>query len=340
VGITDHITPPADIEQSAFPEAEFCLLSDWRAAEENREAWQQVDAILVWHWRVDRATVGLLDRCQIIVRYGVGYDLVDVGAVAEQGIHFCNTPDYGTEEVADTACGMILALQRKIVAYDRDCRRYTADWQKHLLHPTWRTSECTLGMIGVGRIGTAVVNRMKPFGYRIVGYDPYQPSGHEKAVGYHRVDSLAELLSEADVVSIHCPLTEETRGMIDAEFLHQMKPGSLIVNTARGGIFADLDCLEEALRSEHLTAAALDVLPDEPPKDHPLLRAWREDAGWIRGRLIITPHSAYYSEQGSYEMRYKAAETARLYLIEGKLRNQIAPGFVCAQRVVQNEWGC
>lgn len=326
VGITDHITPPADIEQSAFPEAKFLFLPDWRAAEENGEAWRQVDAILVWHWRVDRDTVGLLDRCQIIVRYGVGYDLVDVDAVTEGGIPFCNTPDYGTEEVADAACGMILALQRKIVAYDRDCRRYTADWQKHILHPTWRTSECTLGLIGVGRIGTAVVNRMKPFGYRILGYDPYQPSGHEKAVGYQRVDSLAELLREADTVSVHCPLTQETRGMIDAGFLRQMKPGASLVNTARGGIFADLDCLEESLRSGHLASAATDVLPDEPPNDHSLLRAWREDADWIRGRLIITPHSAYYSEQGSYEMRYKAAETARLYLTEGRLRNQIVPG--------------
>jgi D-3-phosphoglycerate dehydrogenase len=323
VGITDHITPPADIERSAFPEAEFRFLPDWRAAEENRTAWRQVDAILVWHWRVDRATLDVLDRCRIIVRYGVGYDLVDVNAVAERGIPFCNTPDYGTEEVADTACGMILALQRKIVAYDRDCRRYTQGWQKHLLHPTWRTSERTLGLIGVGRIGTAVVNRMKPFSYQIVGYDPYQPSGHEKAVGYSRVNSLAELLDEADIISVHCPLTEETRGMIDAEFLHRMKPGTSLVNTARGGILADLDCLEQALRSERLASAALDVLPNEPPKDHPLILAWREDADWIRGRLIITPHSAYYSERGSYEMRYKAAETARLYLVEGRLRNQI-----------------
>ena len=95
VGITDHITPPADIEQSAFPEARFHFLPDWRAAEENREAWQQVDAILVWHWRVDQATVGLLDRCKIAVRYGVGYDLVDVDAIVKRGIPFCNTPDYG-----------------------------------------------------------------------------------------------------------------------------------------------------------------------------------------------------------------------------------------------------
>ncbi len=325
VGITDHITPPADIEQSAFPQAQFRFLPNWRTAEENREEWRQVDAILVWHWRVDRATLDVLDRCRIIVRYGVGYDLVDVEAVAERGIPLCNTPDYGTEEVADTACAMILSLQRKVVAYDRACRHYGQGWQEHLLHPTQRTSEQTVGLIGVGRIGTATVNRLKPFGFRIVGYDPYQPSGHEKAVGYQRVDSLAELLSESDIVSVHCPLTAETRGMIDAEFLQRMKPGASLVNTARGGILASLDCLEEALHSGHLASAALDVLPDEPPKDHPLIQAWREDQPWIRGRLVITPHSAYYSERGWYEMRYKAAETARLYLVAGRLRNQIVP---------------
>jgi D-3-phosphoglycerate dehydrogenase len=325
VGISDHIVPPPDIEQEAFPEAEFRFLSDWREAEENREEWQGVDALLVWHFQVDRATAALLDRCQIVVRYGVGFDVIDVKALAERNIRFCNTPDYGTEEVADAACGMILALQRKLVAYDRACREYTEGWHENLLRPMLRTSTQTLGIIGVGRIGTAVVNRMKPFGYRIVGYDPYQPSGHEKAVGYQRVGSLEELLGQADIVSIHCPLTDETRGMVDAEFFRQMKSGSSLVNTARGRILADLDCLEQALRNGHLAAAAMDVLPDEPPKDHPLLRAWRQDEPWVRGRLLINPHAAYYSEQGWVEMRFKAAETARMYLVTGRLRNLIEP---------------
>ena len=323
VGITDHIVPPADIEQEAFLEAEMRFLPDWRASEKNREAWRGADALLVWHWVVDPATVELLDRCKIVVRYGVGYDLVDVEALAGRGIPLCNTPDYGTEEVADAACAMILTLQRKLLAYDRACRGYTHGWQENLLRPHQRTSEQTLGIIGVGRIGTAVVNRMKPFGYRIVGYDPYQPSGHEKAIGYKRVHSLEELLSQADIISIHCPLTTETCGMVDAEFLGMMKPGSSLVNTARGGILASLDYLEQALQSGHLASAAMDVLPDEPPKEHPLIQAWRQDVPWIRGRLLITPHVAYYSEQGWYEMRFKAAETARMYLVTGKLRNHI-----------------
>ena len=325
VGITDHIRPPADIEAEAFGEAEFRFLRDWRAAEENRQAWREADALLVWHWVLDRQTIALLDRCRIAVRYGVGYDLVDVQALAERDIPLCNTPDYGTEEVADAACGMILALQRQLLAYDRACRHYEHGWQENLLTPQSRTSQRALGIVGVGRIGTAVVNRMKPFGYRILGYDPYQPSGHEKAVGYERTDSLEALLAEADIVTIHCPLSHETRGMIDEAFLGRMKGGSSLVNTARGGILKDLDCLAAALRSGHLASAAMDVLPDEPPGDHPLIEAWRKDAAWLRGRLLITPHVAYYSERGWYEMRYKAAQTARMFLLDGRARNLISP---------------
>jgi D-3-phosphoglycerate dehydrogenase len=120
-------------------------------------------------------------------------------------------------------------------------------------------------------------------------------------------------------------LTDETEGMIDAAFLQAMKPGSSLVNTARGGILKGLSCLEEALRGGHLASAAMDVLPSEPPREHALLRAWRDDEPWLRGRLVINPHVAWYSRQSWHEMRYKAAETARMYLLEGRLRNQILP---------------
>ena len=323
IGISDHLVSPADLEQEAFPEAEFVFLSDWRSSDAAREQWQQIDALLVWRFQIDGETAALLsETCKIVVRYGVGYDLIDVPALTEAGLPFCNTPDYGTEEVADTACAMILALQRKILLYDQDCRRYQEDWQGHLLRPQQRTSQQTLALIGVGRIGTAVINRMKAFGFKILGYDPYQPSGHEKAVGYGRVHTIDELLEQADIVSLHCPLTDETRGMIDTGFLGRMKQGAALVNTARGGIIDGLDCIEEALRTDQLAAVAFDVLPDEPPQPHSLLSAWRSNEPWLIGRMIVNPHSAYYSEQGWVEMRYKAAETARLFLLEGKLRNQ------------------
>lgn len=323
VGITDHVMPPADIEQLGFSEAHFVFLGDFREENRWKNDWRRVDALLVWHWHVDRETVDLLDRCRIVVRYGVGFDAIDPVALASRNIPLCNTPDYGTEEVADTACAMILALQRKLVVYDRIARHFDTGWQENVLHPHHRTSTCTVGLIGVGRIGTAVVNRLKPFGYKIIGYDPYLPSGHEKAVGYQRVHHMGELLERSDIVSLHCPLNHETAGMVDAGFIARMQPGSSLVNTARGGILDNLDIIEAALREGHLAAAAFDVLPDEPPHDHALIKAWRDDLDWLNGRLIINPHTAYFSEEGWYEMRYKAAETAKIYLIEGRLRNHI-----------------
>jgi D-3-phosphoglycerate dehydrogenase len=218
---------------------------------------------------------------------------------------------------------MILLTVRKALAYDRACRTYTDGWQENLITPHLRTSHQVLGIVGVGRIGTAVVNRMKPFGIKILGYDPYQPSGHEKAVGYQRVNRLDALLSEADIISLHCPLTDETRGMVNDAFIERMKPGAALVNTARGAIVEDLGCLQRALKTGRLSSAALDVLPDEPPAPHPLLDAWRSGDEWLNGRLLINPHAAYYSEQGWYEMRYKASETARLFLEDGILRNRI-----------------
>ncbi|NQT89453.1 C-terminal binding protein [bacterium] len=323
IGITDHVVAPADIERTAFPEAEFHFLEDWRTGEDAAALWRQMDAILVWHWAVDEATLGVLDQCKVVVRYGVGYDAIDLPALAARGIPLCNTPDYGTEEVCDTACAMILAIQRQLVAYDRLCRTFGEGWQEHALPAQQRTNCQTLGVIGVGRIGTAVVNRMKPFGYRILGYDPYVPSGHEKAIGYERVGSLDALLAESDIITIHCPLSNETLGMVDAEFLGKMKPGASLVNTARGRIIMGLGCLEAALRTERLAYVYLDVLPDEPPKPHSLLDAWRNDEPWLRGRLVINPHTAYFSQQGWHEMRFKAAETARMALLDGTLRNHI-----------------
>lgn len=179
--------------------------------------------------------------------------------------------------------------------------------------------------MGVGRIGTAVVNRLKPFGHRILGYDPHQPAGHEKAVGYQRVRRLDDLLAESDIVTFHCPLTSETRGLIDEARLSVMKPGAILVSTARGELFAGLDPLELALRSGRLAAVGTDVLPVEPPAPHPLLDAWRRHEGWLAGRLVVTPHNAFHSDEAAIEMRRNAAETVRLFLEDGVLRNRILP---------------
>ena len=174
----------------------------------------------------------------------------------------------------------------------------------------------------IGRIWIAL--RENEERTRMLGYDPYLPRGHDRALGYQRCDSLDELLEQSDFVTLHCPLTEETRGFIDAGRLARIKPGAVLINVARGALLDSLDSLEKVLRSGRLAAAGLDVLPEEPPGPHSLLDAWRSREPWLAGRLVVTPHNAFYSERSWYEARFKAAETARLYLEGAPLRNAIA----------------
>jgi D-3-phosphoglycerate dehydrogenase len=217
----------------------------------------------------------------------------------------------------------MLNLWRRISAYDRACRTYEDGWATNLQKPILRLSEATLGVVGVGRMGTAFIRFMKPFGCRILGFDPHQPAGHEDSAGYERMDTLDELLAASDAISLHCVLTPETAGLVDQSFLKAMKPGALLVNTARGGLFKDMDVVEEGLKSGQLGGLGTDVLPSEPPADHPLIRDWRDDAPWLRGRLVITPHTAHYSEKALFDMRYMAAETIALFFDKNELRNRI-----------------
>lgn len=326
VGVTDHVMGTPDLEAAVLGDAVEIDFFDTRREEDFDPArLARLDALLVWGAAVSRRSIPHLTRCKGVVRFGVGYDKIDVAALAGAGIPFANTPDYGTEEVADHAVSLILSLQRRLWEHDHRARTYTATWQTNTLSPLLRGTRATVGVVGVGRIGTAVVNRLKPFGYRILGHDPYQPAGHEKAVGYQRVRKLDDLLAEADIVTFHCPLTEETRGLLTAERLERFKPGAILVNTARGELLAGLDGIETALRSGRLAAAGLDVLPSEPPAPHPLLTAWRERADWLAGRLVVTPHNAFHSDAAAVEMRTSAAETVRLLLEEGTLRNRILP---------------
>jgi len=324
VGVTDHMMGPPVLEAEVLGDAvEIDFLDTRREEDFDPARLARLDALLVWGAPVTGRSVPHLTRCKGVVRFGVGYDKIDVAALARAGIPFANNPDYGTEEVADHAVALILSLQRRLWEHDARARSHTTTWQTNTLSPLRRSSGATVGVVGVGRIGTAVVNRLKPFGYRILGFDPFQPAGHEKAVGYRRVRRLEELLSESDIVTFHCPLDPTTRGLLTAERLEAFKPGAILVNTARGELLDGLDGLEAALRSGRLAAAGLDVLPSEPPAPHPLLDAWRERADWLAGRLVVTPHNAFHSDEAAVEMRTNAAETVRLLLEEGHLRNRI-----------------
>lgn len=247
---------------------------------------------------VSRHVVESLRNCRVISRYAVGLDHVDLQAAAERGIVVTHFPDYCTNEVADHAMALILSLNRRIVQFDRDLRG--GAWTRHGHHmdrilrgPIPALREMTLGLVGLGRIGAEVALRAKPFGLRVVASDPHLDAATIRARGAEPVD-LPTLLATADAVSLHCPLTPETRGLIGAAEIAAMKPGAMLVNTARGPI-VDLPAAIHALRTGALAAAAFDVVDPEPlPTDSPL---------YAMEQVILSPHAAYYSERSVETVR-------------------------------------
>ena len=294
------------------------------------EAFQSCDAMVVWHEvPINAALIARLKRCRVIVRAGVGYDHVDIEAAGAAGIPVCNTPDYGTSEVADHAIALMLALRRGIVTYQDALRRdpvHDFDWSKAPLVRRIRGSR--FGVLGLGRIGTATALRAKAFGCDVLAYDPYAPRGQEIALGVNRIDDFEAFLSTVDVLSVHTPLTEETRNMIDKRVFAAMQRHALLINTARGGI-VDLQALYQALKDNLIAGAGVDVFPREPadPK-HPFWKALQEQPDWIKERVIVSPHAAWYSPESQHDARRLAVETMVAYLRTGQLRNCVNEMFL------------
>ena len=263
-----------------------------------------------------------LRNCKIYVKPAVGFDDVNLELFSRKGIPVCNTPDYGTREVADHAIALMLTLTKSIAFHDESLRAdLKANWRPALNPYGRRLSACTFGVVGIGRIGTAAARRAKAFDMDVVFFDPFQPSGYELALGVRRVDSLAELMAQSDIVSVHAPLNNDTRKLIGREAFRAAKRGIVIVNTARGPII-DLDALYDAMKDGTVLAAGLDVLPEEPanPKSA-LIAAWQANEEWIRHRLVVTPHSAFFTPESIRDIRAFSARTAARFLREGRLEN-------------------
>lgn len=285
---------------------------------------EEADMLLVYHTiEITARTIERLKHCRLIVRCGVGYDNVDGKAARAKGIPLCNVPDYGTEEVADTAIGMTLALARGINLLNRRLQSERDEWTYLQVRPVWRLRGRVFGVIGLGRIGTAAALRAKALGMDVVFFDPYVPDGRDKAIGVRRAETLEELLKQAHVVSVHCPLNSETRHLLNRETIGVMPGGAFVVNTARGGV-VDVAAVVEAIESGHLAGAGIDVLENEPPEaDNPLVHAWRDPEHPAHDRVILNPHAAFYSEEGLEEMRVKGAENCRRVLLGHPPRNVV-----------------
>lgn len=323
VGVTDFLTEPAPLQTAALAGLAQVECLHARDEAELVGRVEALDALVVYHdIRLTARIMPHLKACKVIVRGGVGYDNVDAAAAGKQGIYVCNVPDYGVDEVADHAIGMMLAVTRKIVYADRALRAGERTWAHYLVEPVPRLADATLGIFGLGRIGTATALRAKAFKLRVIACDPYIPDGRGKAIGVEMVDR-DELLATSDIVSLHTPLTDETRNLIDAAALAKMKPSAVLINTARGEV-VDIDALDHALRAGRLAGAGLDVLPAEPPDDgHPLVRLWRENENGRSPNLVITPHVAFYSVMAFTDICEKATTEIARVLRGEKPRNPV-----------------
>lgn len=253
------------------------------------------DGLLNQYAPITRRVIENLQRARIIVRYGVGVDNIDIKAATERGIFVANVI-YDITDVADHTLSLILSLSRKIIWADRNVKENRWDWKS--VQPISRLKDKTVGIIGFGRIGRKVAQRLKGFEVKILSYDPYVPEEIFREYGVEKVD-FETLIKESDIITVHTPLTDETRHMIGEKELRSMKREAILINVSRGGII-DEKALYKALKERWISGAGLDVLEVEPPsKDNPLLRL---------DNVIITPHMAWYSNKSLDEIRRKAAE--------------------------------
>jgi phosphoglycerate dehydrogenase-like enzyme len=304
--------PQIDIVRSVDSEADLELL-------------RRAHAIINCRSRhfLPRRLIEQMEDARIVAQAGVGYDHIDIEACAERGIPVCNTPDYGTMEVADHAMAMMLDLMRGTTAYNNRLLVRDDAWNTKALPvaPVRRLRGQVYGVVGLGRIGLAAALRARAFGLQVMFHDPHLPPGAELSPGFDRADHLRDLLAQADIISLHCPLNATTYELIDQGAVDAMKPGAVLINTARGRV-VNLDAVEGGLRSGQISAAGLDVLPEEPlERSHPLIAAWTARESWLEGRLLITPHAAFFTPQSLRDMRRLSTLAVVQYLREGRLRS-------------------
>jgi C-terminal binding protein len=306
IAITDYFTE-FEIEKS--------ILGDLIGLEPTADT----EILLVWHEKIDKNYIEGLPKLRAVQRYGVGFDTLDIEYLKSRNIICCNNPDYGVDEVSDTAIAMILNIARGVLKYDNSAKNLISGWQENIDEKIKRSSEMLVGIIGAGRIGGSVIRKANAIGFQTIFYDPYKERGYEKMIQSKRVDSLNELLEISDIVTLHCPLNEETKALINSSTINKMKKGASLINTARGGLIESNDIIFKALLDNSLSNCALDVLSKEPPSlEDALINAWRKNDSRILGRLSINPHTSYYSQQSIIELRENAAKNA-LRILQNKL---------------------
>lgn len=289
--VTDQVFPDVEVERELLAGIGAELEVAGGGPEQVLGLAGDADALLNTYMPLDRGAIARLKRCRVIARYGIGVDNVDLDAAREAGIVVTNVPDYCVEEVATHTLALVLALVRKLPRADALVR--AGGWGVGELGPIARLSELTVGLVGYGRIARHLAAPLRTMGASVMAHDPLL----ERAGDGTRLVDLDELLAGAQVVSLHCPLTPETRGLFDAGRLRRMRRDAILVNASRGPIVVLRDLLQ-ALREGVIAGAALDVFEPEPP-----------DPALLAGvpNLLVTPHMAFYSEAAVRESQRKAA---------------------------------
>lgn len=301
VAVTDYTFPDLRVEASILESVggRIVSLKEKRPAAELIPLVADADQVITQFAPVNAEVIQAMQRAKVIVRYGIGVDNVDLEAARSRGIPVCNVPDYCIQEVADHTLGFILAATRQVVTAATSMR--AGEWKLPTPLTQMRTlCDLTVGIIGFGRIGREVARRLKAFNGRILVHDPVVSAAVIEAAGCTPA-ALTEVLATSDVLTLHCPSTTQTRGLIDREALARMKAGVILINVARGDL-VDPVALTEALQSGHVSGAALDVFSPEPiPADHPVLRM---------GNVILSAHIASASVPAVRRLRETVAKIA------------------------------
>jgi D-3-phosphoglycerate dehydrogenase len=315
--LTGTVLPDSDVEERIVEETGVNLeIVDVSSTQELIQSATDPIGIMTIETEIDASVLEAFPNLEFISVHGIGVDMVDVEAATERGIPVFNTPEYCLEEVATHTMGLILACERRICQYDDDVE--AGGWDYELGGPITRLSTKTVGVVGLGAIGVEVVRRLAGFGVDIVGYDPYVSEAEMRQEGVEKV-AFETLCERSDVVTVHTPLTESTRHLLDASAFESMGPGVTFVNAARGGI-VDHDALYDALNDGTVAYAGLDVLETEPPDD---------DRFTELDNVIVTPHAAWYSEDALTELQRTAGENVAEF-IRGDL-----PEYIVNRSVVE-----
>jgi phosphoglycerate dehydrogenase-like enzyme len=312
VVMTNNLVPITEEDLKAFDglDVDFSVI-EGTTEEALLEGTRDADAVIILAEQFTRTVIENLQHCRSLTRFGIGYDTIDVQAATDHGIWVTNVPDANYREVAVHAIALALSVSRRLPALDKGIRE--TGWASSFFRGVHRPDTQVFGLLGLGRIGRRVAVMAKAIGYTVIAYDPVVTRNDAAELGVELV-SKDEVIEGSDIVSVHIPLMESTRNIIDARALARMKEGSILVNVSRGGL-VDESALAEALRSGHLFGAGFDAFGNEP----------LEEGSPLRGldNIILSPHAAHWSEEAWDETRRKVLEEAARVLRGERPRNPV-----------------